>query len=699
MQTLLIDNYDSYTYNLFQLLAKMAGREPVVVRNDELSAEEIERMSPGAIVISPGPGTPEHAGDLGVARELVRGSERPILGVCLGHQAIGFAWGARVAPAPQIVHGGTSRIRHDGSALFAGIPQGFRAVRYHSLAVEDVSSPLVASAWTDEGVVMALRHETLPQWGVQFHPESILSEHGETLVANFLELARECSTRISIPRRARARRPAPTRRDSGFRLLTRRLDWLCEPEQAFAGLFLSSPEAFWLDADLEEPSRSRFSFMGDASGPLAQVVSYDVGERCLLVRSAGEPERTLSESIFDYIERELARLRLKAPELPFDFACGFAGYFGYELGAETGGGPAHRSPYPDAAFVLADRLIAFDRVERAIWLVELVGGNGEPGGWLDETEVRLRALEPLQRVADLEANAPLFRADLEPGDYLDAIAACKRQLELGESYEICLTTQLRAERALDPFELYRVLRRINPAPHSAYLRFGDLAVLSSSPERFLRLDRGRRLETKPIKGTAPRSADPAEDERIAASLCADAKNRAENLMIADLMRNDLGRVCEVGSVEVPALMQVESYAGAHQLVTTVAARLREDLIAIDAVRAAFPPGSMTGAPKIRTMQIIDRLEPAARGIYSGCLGFLSLSGCADLSVVIRTIVASGEELSIGSGGAITILSDAGEELAELVVKAEPLLQAIAVAALQSGGDADVARQSAGACSI
>jgi len=677
MQTLLIDNYDSYTYNLFQLLAKGAGREPVVVRNDELSAAEIERLAPGAIVISPGPGTPEHKGDLGVAAELVRSSTRPILGVCLGHQAIGFAWGARVAPAPQIVHGGTSRIRHDGSALFAGIPQGFRAVRYNSLVVEDVSSPLVACAWTEEGVLMALRHETLPQWGVQFHPESILSEQGEALVANFLELAQERSTGISVPRRARAGRPAPPRRDSGFHLVTRRLDWLCEPEEAFAGLFLSSPEAFWLDGSLEEPSPSRFSFIGDASGPLAQAVFYDVGERRLLVRSAGEPERTLSESIFDYLERELARLQLEAPGLPFDFACGFAGYFGYELGAETGGGPTKRSPYPDAAFLLADRLIAFDRLERALWLVELVAGDEEPGGWLDETEAHLRALEPLQPVADLEADPPVFSADLEPGDYLEAIAACKRQLELGESYEICLTTQLRAERALDPFELYRLLRRLNPAPYSAYLRFGELAVLSSSPERFLKLDRGRRLETRPIKGTAPRSPDPAEDERIARALRTDAKNRAENLMIADLMRNDLGRVCEIGSVEVPALMRVESYAGAHQLVTTVAGRLREELTAIDALRAAFPPGSMTGAPKLRTMQIIDRLEPAARGIYSGCLGFLSLSGCADLGVVIRTIVAAGEELSIGSGGAITILSDADEELAELAVKAEPLIDAIA----------------------
>jgi para-aminobenzoate synthetase len=266
--------------------------------------------------------------------------------------------------------------------------------------------------------------------------------------------------------------------------------------------------------------------------------------------------------------------------------------------------------------------------------------------------------------------------------YLDEIAECKRLLAEGESYEICLTNSLVADAPVEPLALYRVLRQVNPAPFSSFMRFGDVAVLSSSPERFLSVDRDRWVEAKPIKGTSRRGESAAEDVRLAERLRGDEKNRAENLMIADLLRNDLGSVCEVGTVHVPHLIQVETYETVHQLVTTVRGLLREGLDPVDCVRACFPPGSMTGAPKRRTMEIIDRLEGEARGVYSGAIGWFGLGGGCDLSVAIRTIVSAGETAGIGAGGAIVALSEPEDEYDEMLLKASASLRALSSAGAQ-----------------
>jgi para-aminobenzoate synthetase len=671
MRTLLIDNYDSFTFNLFHLLGEINGDEPIVARNDELPWEELAALPVDNIVISPGPGRPDRERDVGVSLVALQSAEVPVLGVCLGHQALAHITGGAIDHAPEVMHGRLSRIHHDGRGLFEGVPQGFAAVRYHSLVVGAVPASLRVTAWTPDQVVMGLEHRTRPLWGVQFHPESISTEHGRTLVRNFRDLTRaHRRSRADAPRRSRE--PA-----AGVRVRHRALAAWCDPEAAFVALYGDRNHAVWLDSSRVEPGLARFSFVGAPDGPLGHVVRYDVGTRALTIERAGAREE-LRESILDYCERELACLRADAPEVPFDFTCGFAGYLGYELKADCGGERVHRSRLPDAALVFCDRLIAFDHDQRRVHLLALADATGAAAAeaWLSAME---RAVEELAAAGPSTTPAPgtlSFVAREGRDAYLANIASCKHEIFEGETYEVCLTTQLHSDGAIEPLTAYRALRARNPAPHAALLRLDDVSVLSSSPERFLRVDRERIVESKPIKGTAPRAAHPAEDAYRAAALRADDKSRAENLMIVDLVRNDLGRVCALGSVEVPALMAVETYATVHQLVTTVRGRLRDDASAIDCIRAAFPGGSMTGAPKLRTMEIIDRLEGGPRGVYSGALGFLSVNGTADLSIVIRTLVASRHGLDIGSGGAIVAASDPDAEHDEMLLKARALLEAV-----------------------
>ncbi|MEM9193891.1 MAG: anthranilate synthase component I family protein [Myxococcota bacterium] len=260
--------------------------------------------------------------------------------------------------------------------------------------------------------------------------------------------------------------------------------------------------------------------------------------------------------------------------------------------------------------------------------------------------------------------------------YLAAIDACQRQLRAGESYEICLTTALEAAGGFDTAASYSALRTNNPAPYAALLRFGDVDILSSSPERFLKIDRTGVIESKPIKGTTARGTTADEDETRREALRRDEKTRSENLMIVDLSRHDLGAVCELGSVSVPRLMAIESYATVHHMVSTIQGVLRAEVDAIEATRRCFPGGSMTGAPKLRTVEILRHLEGEPRGPYSGALGYFSCNGTADLSIVIRTAVIRPEGVAIGTGGAILAVSDPESELEEARLKGQVVVDAL-----------------------
>jgi para-aminobenzoate synthetase len=330
----------------------------------------------------------------------------------------------------------------------------------------------------------------------------------------------------------------------------------------------------------------------------------------------------------------------------------------------------------------ATRFVAVDHLDRRTWVCELTAAD-QPPSWIDRAVARVVdiAADPAGQLAE---PPPGTGVGLDPEPWLvrsrDTYAAdveyCLDRLRAGESYEICLTTTALVPYAGEPFDAYRRLRRLSPAPYAAYLRLGPVHVLSASPERFLTVDADGYAEARPIKGTAPRHHDPAVDTLVARNLAKDGKTQAENLMIVDLLRNDLGRVCVPGTISVPAFLTVESYATVHQLVSTIRGRLRPDVSAVAAARACFPPGSMTGAPKLRTMEILDALEGRARGVYSGVLGHLGLAGTADLSVVIRTAVVHDGMVSVGAGGAVVLDSEPWAEYDEMLLKARVPLSAL-----------------------
>jgi para-aminobenzoate synthetase len=721
VSTLLIDNYDSYTYNVFHLLAAVSGEEPIVIRNDVVSWRALSRWDFDAIVLSPGPGRPERWHDFGVCADILRSSVIPVLGVCLGHQGLGHLLNGMVASAPMVMHGRLSGVQHDGSGLFKGIPQGFSVVRYHSLAVAGELGPEGrVTAWTDEGVVMGIEHRRRPMWGVQFHPESIATEHGRRLCENFYALARQHNAsrlrRADRPRTPSRRPPHPREADDGrahgdtgaergtagepLRLLVRSLEGEPSTELLFERLFGAAEYAFWLDS-ADAPTRlAQRSFLGASIGAQRCVIAYDVEEQVVRAHRARE---TTSESgsIFSVLDRELAAHRIDHDRLPTTlpagFVGGFVGYLGYECKADCGSANVHSSDVPDAVLMLADRLVAVDHVAHRTHLLALCSGEDPQAvRWLADAEAAARATlapadgnqpPPWQGVpGEDRVDEPVrFRCGRGREQYLADIARCQAALSAGESYEVCLTDQIHTDASPAPFDLYRLLRRRNPAPFAAYLRLGELTVLSSSPERFLSVDRARRVQARPIKGTAPRSADPKRDHELRAQLLNDEKTFAEHLMIVDLLRNDLGRVCEVDTVSVPEFMVVERYTTVHQLISTITGVLDSSRTPLECVRACFPGGSMTGAPKLRTMSIIDDIEREARGVYAGAIGYFGLDGSVDLSIVIRTIVMRPGATTIGAGGAIVMQSVAQEEFDEMLLKARAPMSAIAHAV--TGSDA------------
>ena len=354
---------------------------------------------------------------------------------------------------------------------------------------------------------------------------------------------------------------------------------------------------------------------------------------------------------------------------PLPFEGGAIGFFGYDLGRRIEKLPviaADRDRLPEMMIGIYDWVVAVDHENRQAWLVAQ-GRSPQTGTLWNELLERLKS--PVAGSFGQPLHAPHgFEASIEREEYRRQFGRIQAWIRAGDCYQVNYTQRFDARVEGDGWQAYREMRALNPVPFGAFLQFDDLEILSFSPERFLKLEQGQ-VTTEPIKGTRPRSEDPDEDRRLKEELSQSLKDRAENLMIVDLLRNDLGRVCEPGSIGVRDLFKVESFPTVHHMVSTVSGQLRDGEDAMSLLRACFPGGSITGAPKIRAMEIIEELEPARRGIYCGAIGHVGFNGDMDTSIVIRTLVRRGDRAHYWVGGGIVADSDPDEEYQECLDKA------------------------------
>lgn len=492
----------------------------------------------------------------------------------MGHQGIYLLNGGKISRANEPMHGRLSKVYHNKKGLFKGIEDGFKVTRYHSLVCENKELENIRiDALSEDGVVMAISHKYKPIYGLQFHPESIASEFGEKLIQNFLSICNEHYKKDSLEYRII---------DSSFDTAT-----------LYQKLKKIDDKILWLDSSRLEDNQSNFSIFGIVGEKRGHILKYDVDKREVTkIYKDKRDKETFHTDIFTYLKENRIRWENKK-ELPFDFQLGYIGYFAYELKKDTENVINTKSfPYPDAYLSYVDRAIVYDHKNKKLYILY----------YKDDLEFFVLVKDALNSRVDEKKpkekrNFPKLNFVKNRKEYIDDIEIIKEEIRKGETYEVCLTNRLDIHDSIDGLSYYLELRDKSPGQYSAYLPLDEFKIASSSMERFIKLDRNNIVSTKPIKGTIRRGISPEEDKKLIEKLRTDEKTRSENLMIVDLLRNDLGKFCVVGSVKVEKLMDVESYKTLHQLVTTISGKLMTEMDSIDVLEKTFPGGSMTGSPK------------------------------------------------------------------------------------------------------
>lgn len=733
---LLIDAYDSYFYNICSLIQNFFPlAELFIIRHDQMDTSLLYHSINAFdwCILGPGPGNPTNPHDIGLFSILWSlenpQDSLPILGICLGMQTLCHHFGATLKQLKYPSHGIISNIEHTQHDLYEGIPFNFKAVRYHSFYVEKTSTLIETLAWTYDKngkVLMGVKHKNKPFYGIQYHPESFLSEYGKEIIHNFWKIACKFNEQNKRPR---------IMLDPKWNLLRQTIQPLGTiinlneiHNQNFGQFNKNIKEKIEKQnipiSEHQNTNKNNF-FMFKilniqiSAIQLIEQFCLEKNESCAILESTSEPGRysiigipspghyTLTHTFPDtyliktYTDRQekvplgvphiwtwlidnLYRHIDNHPKIPF--LGGFIGYLNYEYGVYTTGihKGKERGQYPDVNLLFFERSIVLDSIENQIIVQSLI--KDDP--WIAET------VDIIQSLKNKCTNSSTTSIHLSPQnnyfqntsqthivlpnkeEYLKKIQIAQNYINQGESYELCLTstTQVFSSEPCTPIQdwnLYKHLRTLNPAPFSGYFRSNNITLLSSSPERFLNWTNEGLCELRPIKGTLQK--DPSIDLKKATILLKNPKDYAENLMILDLIRNDLCQIAK--DVHVPIPMQVEEYKTVYQLVSVIRGTIYPPYTGIDVLAHTLPPGSMTGAPKKRSVELLHKLEKNKRDIYSGVFGYFSVCGGGDWSVIIRSTFRYHNEnhWNIGAGGAITSLSNPQQEWDEMILKLQSVL--------------------------
>ncbi|MGN1392753.1 MAG: chorismate-binding protein [Succinivibrionaceae bacterium] len=712
---LLVDNYDSFTYNLIQYLG-ILNQDFKIIKNDELILSEIIELEPRGIILSPGPGSPQ---DAGISSKIVEyfDNKCPILGICLGHQVIVESSGGTVDHAPTPMHGKISNIKHKGTGIFTNIPSSIHVTRYHSLTVTKLPNDYEITAITDTEprVVMGVQHKNYPVFGVQFHIEALETEYGLHILKNFCDIVNE---RKILPRDIKEYNlPVNTYKPVINKYLQQKsllpnisnlkgfaLEIITPSDFTTLDcvkIFENEREFKLLDSQENEITElNRYSIF--AFNPILRVENHD-GENYLETFDGLNQSITDSSDALECIEQIIKTYSIKVlPPLPnhisVPFVGGFIGHISYEyyrvlfedkLGTDIFLKESQNLTFDDSepelpllSFSLYENAIIYDK-KASKWFITSIVSKNHLEKFKNRVLYKIKEwqtskVSKKQNLAtSLQKNTtePEVYTSVSDEEYIEDLNKIHEFIKDGKVYQINYTQRFDMDYTDSPSSVYEKLIEINSSPFGGLFISNDYSILSTSPERFIQI-KDNKISTRPIKGTIQKTGDEEQDAELKEQLRNSAKDRSELLMIVDLERNDFGKICEYGSICVPKQFIIEEYPTLFHLVSEINGVLRKGTSIKDIFMSCFPGGSITGAPKLVAIQCINLLERVPRSVYTGTMGYIDISGNIDLNIVIRTIILKNNKAYFSAGGGIVWDSDNQSEYEESLLKAQALMDSL-----------------------